>query len=63
MHGITSATEKTWFIIHNNDGIVAHGCIEVGQNANTPESNTLESFATEEAYLARCEELGIDLDL
>jgi len=62
MKGITAATEKTWYIIQKSNGIIAHGFIEVGQNAHTPSIDTFESFTTEEAYLNRLIELNVELE-
>jgi hypothetical protein len=53
MKGITSALEKTWYIVYNDNGIVTHGSIEQGQNVHTPNSNEFEAFESEGDYLIR----------
>jgi hypothetical protein len=57
MKGITAATEKTWYIIQKANGVIAHGFIEYGQNAHTPDEDEFESFTTEEDYNIRLIEI------
>lgn len=51
-------TTKTWFIAHSNAGQYATGSAEPGQVICTGQTE-LERFTTEEAFDARCAELGI----
>ena len=54
-----NATKDTYFIGHNNAGIIHHGFAEKGKamDIGQPEK---EYFDTESQYLARLKELGVE---
>ena len=53
--------KKTWYIAHNEMGIVHPGFIDTGQTVTTGQT-VLETFESEIAWVARQVELGVPME-
>lgn len=61
MTSLTVADQQIWFIAHNGWDTFHVGTATAGQEVSTGQP-TLETFTTQEAFDARCTELGCTLE-